>query len=107
MKKMFAVIAAAVALFINTSAHAANHVGRCVTQKAKVGKDGRLVPVKQIVVKASPQDKAGTTPALPMAMTVKAEQGDLVQLADPENSKVIGWVIFKDLEMQALRNCNL
>lgn len=107
MQKMFGFATMIAILFVNTQAQAANKVGQCVAQKAKVAKDGRLVPVKQVVVKASPQDKAGATPALPMAMTIKAEQGPLVQVADPENNKVIGWVPFKDLEMQDLRNCNM
>ncbi len=55
MKKLALVVAAV--LSIDTSAYAANHVGQCVAQKAKVGKDGRLIPVKQVVVKANPQDK--------------------------------------------------
>lgn len=101
---MKATIIIATMLFA-TAAHAGNHVGQCVMPKSDIAKDGHLV-VQPIVVKAAPKDKEGKlTPKL-WTMTVKAQDGNMVQVVEAETKKPIGWVAFKDLEVQEPRNCN-
>jgi len=108
MKKIVAVIFIVLASIIASGpASAESNVGQCMTYKAKTAKNGRLIPLKQVVVKAHPNDKVGSTPQLPLAMKVLNEKGTMVQVADPEDDSVIGWVSIKDLEYQDLRNCNM
>lgn len=102
MKKI-AIIAS---VFVTMSAQADTLVGQCMFPKATVQKDGRLL-TKPVEVKAAPEDKTGKIETKLSTMTVTAEKGKLVQVADPETKKVIGWVKFGDLQRQDLRNCNL
>lgn len=103
MKKMPLIIAA---LFVSLSAQAANHVGQCAMPKSTVQKDGRLA-VKPIVVKASPKDKEGKVELKLWTMSIVGQDGAMVQVVEAESKKPIGWVQFKDLELQEPRNCNL
>lgn len=103
MKKLPIIIAS---LFVSLSAQAGNYVGQCVMPKSTVQKDGHLA-TKPIVVKASPKDKEGKVESKLWTMSIVGQEGGMVQVVEAESKKPIGWVQFKDLELQELRNCNL
>ena len=61
---------------------------------------------KPVVVKASPKDKEGKLEPKLWTMSIIGQQGAMVQVVEAESKKPIGWVEFKDLELQEPRNCN-
>lgn len=102
MKKLYISIPL---LFASLAAQASGHIGQCVMPKSTVQKDGRLA-TKPIVVKASPKDKEGKVESKLWTMSIVGQQGAMVQVVEAESKKPVGWVEFKDLELQEPRNCN-